>query len=325
MIMMMANEKANSKLFRINLQMHGNKLEYEPSLDETVDKSFMQTIKNLIADICSVTSQIKKIAQPAIDTNTTATANSTSSQNFVSYQSKLYAILEWNEIGTNTQYIGPFPNTFFVVELDQDEDIKQLQNDIIYAVRLTTCYANKYLEQFLCYDYIWLDDKHLRLKTFLQECERNLTDENDDDDADDEYGEDNAGDFIAGGNANGENDVCDPNLQTEMFQNQVRLVQLFIFTVDSVKATIDKLHDTKDKIHQKCPTWVCACVWNKFGWNSILESWTENGVCVRVISRMMYATCQNTARAQQANAMAYEGNNVKILETPRAYAREQLF
>lgn len=61
---LLANEKSNSKLFRINLQMRGNKLEYDPSLDENADKSFMQTIKNLIDDICTVTSQVKKIAQP---------------------------------------------------------------------------------------------------------------------------------------------------------------------------------------------------------------------------------------------------------------------
>lgn len=64
---MMTNEKTNAKLFRINLQMHENKLEYDPSLKENADNSFMQTIKDLIADICSVTSRIKKIAQLVID------------------------------------------------------------------------------------------------------------------------------------------------------------------------------------------------------------------------------------------------------------------
>lgn len=59
-----ANEKPNSKLFRVNLEMRDNNLDYEPSFDENADKSFMKTITDLISDICSVTSQIKKIAQP---------------------------------------------------------------------------------------------------------------------------------------------------------------------------------------------------------------------------------------------------------------------
>lgn len=58
------------------------RLEYEPTLDESADESFMQTIKNLIADICSVTSQIKKIAQPiAVD--------STASISAITYQGML--------------------------------------------------------------------------------------------------------------------------------------------------------------------------------------------------------------------------------------------
>lgn len=67
---MMANEISNSKLFRINLQMNNDdkQLVYEPSLDENAAKSFMQTIKNLMDDVSSVTSQIKKIAQPMVDT-----------------------------------------------------------------------------------------------------------------------------------------------------------------------------------------------------------------------------------------------------------------
>lgn len=67
---MMANEMSHSKLFRINLQMNNDdkQLVYEPSLDENAAKSFMQTIKNLMDDVSSVTSQIRKIAQPMVDT-----------------------------------------------------------------------------------------------------------------------------------------------------------------------------------------------------------------------------------------------------------------
>lgn len=95
--------------------------------------------------------------------------------------------------------------------MDADEDILQTQKDIVYTVRMTACDANKYLEPFLCYDYIWLEDKHLRLRTFLRECERKWMD-------DEEIGDDGGG-----SNAYADNDeVTDPNLQTEMFQNQVR-------------------------------------------------------------------------------------------------------
>lgn len=103
-------------------------------------------------------------------------------------------------------------------ELNADEDIQQMQKDILYTVRLTACDANKYLEQFLCYDYIWLDDRHLRLCKFLKECKRRWMDDNDMDDDDDDS-VDHDGDVR---NAKADNDiVCDPNLQTEMFQNQV--------------------------------------------------------------------------------------------------------
>lgn len=104
-------------------------------------------------------------------------------------------------------------------ELDADEEIQQLQKDIIYTVRLTASDANKYLEQFLCYDYIWLDDKHLRLASFLKECKRRcIDDEHSTDDDSDSVADDGDGT----GNANADSDaVCDPNLQTEMFQNQV--------------------------------------------------------------------------------------------------------
>lgn len=44
-----------------------------------------------------------------------------------------------------------------------DEDTQQFQRDIAYTVRLAACDANKYLKQFLRYDFIWL--YQLRLKT----------------------------------------------------------------------------------------------------------------------------------------------------------------
>lgn len=56
-----------------------NELVYEPTLDEMGDNSFMHTINSLIADICSVTSQITKIAPD----HGTETAN---------YQSNVYLI-----------------------------------------------------------------------------------------------------------------------------------------------------------------------------------------------------------------------------------------
>lgn len=109
---------------------------------------------------------------------------------------------------------------FYTDELDADEDIQQLQKDIVYTVRLATCDANKYLEVFLCYDYIWLDDKHLRLKTFLKECERKCMDDDEDDCFDDVANGDGDGD--RNDNPYTETDgVYDPNLQTEMFQDQV--------------------------------------------------------------------------------------------------------
>lgn len=123
-------------------------------------------------------------------------------------------------------------------ELNADADIRQLQNDILYTVRLAACEANKYLEQFMCHDYIWLDDKHLRLKTFLQECERKWHEDDDDDDDDDKVNEydgddvnvDNTGAAAAANDVTGHGNtmpisdpmMCDPNLQTEMFQNQVK-------------------------------------------------------------------------------------------------------
>lgn len=77
----LANENSNTKFFRINLEMRGNKLEYDPSLDENAHNSFMQMIKTLMADICSVTGQIKKIAQPMHGT--------TAADSAITYQSTL--------------------------------------------------------------------------------------------------------------------------------------------------------------------------------------------------------------------------------------------
>lgn len=109
--------------------------------------------------------------------------------------------------------------------MNADDDIQQLKKDLVYTVRLTTCDANKYLEQFWRYDYIWLDDKHLRLKTFLQECERKMMEE--DDDYDDYEADDDGAGHDGNGNARADNDIVyDPNVQTEMFQNQVRVGML---------------------------------------------------------------------------------------------------
>lgn len=55
----------NAKLFRIKLELWGNQLKFVPNLaDENDEGSFMHTIKSLIDDICSVTHQIDRIAQP---------------------------------------------------------------------------------------------------------------------------------------------------------------------------------------------------------------------------------------------------------------------
>lgn len=55
----------NAKLFRIKLELWGNQLKFVPTLADENDKdSFMHTIKSLIDDICSVTYQIDRIAQP---------------------------------------------------------------------------------------------------------------------------------------------------------------------------------------------------------------------------------------------------------------------
>lgn len=60
------NDGENSKLFRIKLELHGNRLRFMPTLssDENDKDSFMYTIQCLIRDICSVSHQINRIAQP---------------------------------------------------------------------------------------------------------------------------------------------------------------------------------------------------------------------------------------------------------------------
>lgn len=57
-----------SKLFRIKLELCEQQLTFIPSLREEHDKDgFIDSIKNLINDICSVSHQIDRIAQPIND------------------------------------------------------------------------------------------------------------------------------------------------------------------------------------------------------------------------------------------------------------------
>lgn len=60
------NDSENLKLFRVKLELCGNSLRFVPSLDtdESDRDSFMYTIQFLIKDICSVSHQINRIAQP---------------------------------------------------------------------------------------------------------------------------------------------------------------------------------------------------------------------------------------------------------------------
>lgn len=79
------NDSENLKLFRIKLELCGNRLRFMPTLstDENDKDSFMYTIQCLIRDICSVSHQINRIAQPPPPTtNECMTAKRT-------YQSKL--------------------------------------------------------------------------------------------------------------------------------------------------------------------------------------------------------------------------------------------
>lgn len=60
------NDNDNSKLFRIKLELWENQLKFVPTLseDENDKDSFVHTIKSLVKDICSVSHQIDRIAQP---------------------------------------------------------------------------------------------------------------------------------------------------------------------------------------------------------------------------------------------------------------------
>lgn len=56
----------NHKLFRIKLELWENQLKFIPTLsqDENGTNSFLHTIESLIKDICSMSHQIDRIAQP---------------------------------------------------------------------------------------------------------------------------------------------------------------------------------------------------------------------------------------------------------------------
>lgn len=60
------NDNDNSKLFRIKLELWDNSLTFIPTLstNDAAKDSFMHTIQSLIKDICSVSHQIDRIAQP---------------------------------------------------------------------------------------------------------------------------------------------------------------------------------------------------------------------------------------------------------------------
>lgn len=68
------NESDNSKLFRIKLVLCENHLIFMPSLslDENRKDTFMYTIHCLINDICSVSHQINRIAQPTSESTPAA-------------------------------------------------------------------------------------------------------------------------------------------------------------------------------------------------------------------------------------------------------------
>lgn len=61
-----SKDNDNSKLFRIKLELWENQLKFTPSLSQDGHDmdSFIYTIKSLISDICSVSHQIDRIAQP---------------------------------------------------------------------------------------------------------------------------------------------------------------------------------------------------------------------------------------------------------------------
>lgn len=67
-----SKDNDNSKLFRIKLELWDNQLKFIPTLAEENDKdSFIHTIKSLIKDICSVSHQIDRIAQPISECSST--------------------------------------------------------------------------------------------------------------------------------------------------------------------------------------------------------------------------------------------------------------
>lgn len=63
------NGSENSKLFRIKLELCENQLRFMPTLstDENDKDSFIYTIQCLVNDICSISQQISRIAQPTSD------------------------------------------------------------------------------------------------------------------------------------------------------------------------------------------------------------------------------------------------------------------
>lgn len=71
-------DNGNPRLFHIKLHLWENELQFLPSLmNENDNESFMNTVKRIIDDICSVSSQIDKIAPspspppPTIDSKRT--------------------------------------------------------------------------------------------------------------------------------------------------------------------------------------------------------------------------------------------------------------
>lgn len=67
-----SEDNDNSKLFRIKLELWDNQLKFVPTLAVENDKdSFVHTIRSLIKDICSVSHQIDRIAQPISECSST--------------------------------------------------------------------------------------------------------------------------------------------------------------------------------------------------------------------------------------------------------------
>lgn len=66
------NDSDNLNLFRIKLELCGNQLRFMPTLstNENDTDTFMYTIQCLIEDICSVSHQIDRIAQPTSECTT---------------------------------------------------------------------------------------------------------------------------------------------------------------------------------------------------------------------------------------------------------------